>query len=140
MLYSVFRCRTANMSKCLKRNSSFLQLLHEAKSPSQRQAILKHITPDQIRAFDEICNHILCGYCKLDKSSRLLLRKNIHTLKKISDRNISNSAKKKIINQKGGGFGKIFPVILKAILKGKDLVVKHKKLLETVAGVAAALV
>ena len=127
------------MSSCLKRNLPFLQLLHESKNNSQRRALLKHITSDQIRAFDEICNHVLCGHCKLDNQSRLLLRKNIDTLRKISSRSIKNSAKKKIINQKGGGFGKIFPVILKAILKSKDFIVNHKKAFETAATVAEAL-
>ena len=131
--------QAVNMSSCLKRNLPFLQLLHESKNNRQKRALLNHITADQIRAFDEICNHILRGHCKLDNQSRLLLRKNINTLKKISSRNITNSAKKKIINQKGGGFGKIFPIVLKAILKSKDFIVNHKKAFETAATDAEAL-
>lgn len=127
------------MSNCLKRNLPFLQLLHDSKSNKQKQALLKHITSDQIRALDEICNHLLCGHCKLDKQSRIVLRNNVKVLEKIGSRTISYPQKKKIINQKGGGFKKIIPVILKEILKSKDLIVKHKDLLEKIAGVAAML-
>ena len=58
----------------------------------------------------------------------------------MASRSMSYTAKKKLINQRGGGFKKLIPVILKAILKSKDLIVKHKKLIETIAGVAATLV
>ena len=127
------------MSNCLNRNLPFLELIHQSQNNKQIRALLTHITPDQVRALMEISNHLISGHCKLDKQTRLFLRKNINTLNKMASRNISYSAKKKIINQKGGGFKKLFPVILKAILKTKDLVVKHKKVLEGIASVAAAL-
>ena len=105
------------MSNCLKRNLIFLQFLNESKDDKQIQALLKTITPDQIKMFSEICNHLICGHCKLDKNSRAFLRKKLNILKKMASTKVSNAAKKKIINQKGSGvFKKVLPVIVKAIL------------------------
>ena len=105
------------MSNCLKRNLLFLQFLHESGDKKQIQALLKNITPDQIRAFAEICNHLICGHCKLDKDSRIFLRKNVNILKTMASLNILDATKKKIINQKGGGiFLKVIPIILKSVL------------------------
>ena len=59
------------MSNCIKRNLLFLQFLNESSDKKQIQALLKNITSDQIRAFTEICNHLICGHCKLDKDSRI---------------------------------------------------------------------
>jgi len=105
------------MSNCIKRNLLFLQFLNESSDKKQIQALLKNITSDQIRAFTEICNHLICGHCKLDKDSRILLKKKVNILKTMASKNISDATKKKIINQKGGGiFSKVIPVILKSIL------------------------
>ena len=55
------------MSNCLKRNIAFLRFLEEAKNGNQIQAVLKSATPSQVQAISEICNHVICGHCKLDK-------------------------------------------------------------------------
>lgn len=105
------------MSNCLKRNLLFLQFLNESTNDKQIQALLKNITPDQIKAFAEISNHLICGHCKLDKRSRAFLRKKVNILKKMASTKYSHLKKKKFVNQKGGGgFQKVIPVIIKAIL------------------------
>ena len=104
------------MSKCLKRNLLFLQFLNDSKDKNQVQAILKTATPSQVRALTEICNHLVGGHCKLDKNSRNILKKKVVILKKVASAKKPYAVKKRFISQKGGGFLKIIPVILKAIL------------------------
>ena len=131
---------SSNMSNCLKRNLLFLHFLNESGDKKQKNALLKNITRDQIRAFSEICNHLICGHCKMDKKDRIILRKKLNTLKKIASRKVSFRTKKSMINQRGGNvFKSLIPVILKTILKSKDLLIKHKKLIETVASAAVLL-
>ena len=128
------------MSNCLKRNLLFLHFLNESRDKKQINALLKNITHDQMRVFSEICNHLLCGHCKMDKSDRIILRKKLNTLKKIASTKVSFKTKKKIMNQRGnGGFKNLIPTILKTIIKSKDLLIKHKKLIESVATAAAAV-
>lgn len=104
------------MSNCLKRNISFLQFLEESTDANQIQAILKFATPSQVQALSEICNHLVCGHCKLDKKSRGILRKKVPILKKVASAKKTYAQKKRIISQKGGGFTKIVPIIVKALL------------------------
>ena len=104
------------MSNSLKRNIAFLQFLEESKDGKQIQAILKSATPSQVRAISEICNHIICGHCKLDKKSREILRKKVPVLKKVASTKKTYLNKRKIISQKGGGLLKVVPIILKAVL------------------------
>ena len=131
---------STNMSNCLKRNLLFIHFLNESKDVKQINGLLKNITHDQMKAFTEICNHLLCGHCKMDKNDRIMLRKKLPSLKKIASTKYSFKNKKKIINQRGSGFFKnLIPVIFKTILKSKDLIIKHKDLIEKIASVAVLL-
>ena len=128
------------MSNCLKRNLLFLHFLNESRDKKQINALLKNITRDQMKAFTEICNHLICGHCKMDKNDRIILRTKLPTLKKIASTKYSFTAKKKIVNQRGSGvFKNLIPVIFRTILKAKDLIIKHKDLIESVASVAVLL-
>ena len=126
------------MSNCLRRNLQFLHFLNEAKDKKQINALLKNITRDQVKVFTEICNHLICGHCKIDKQDRAILRNKLTTLKQVASTKNSFATKKKIINQKGRGltFKTLIPTILKTILKSKDLIVKHKDLIESLASAA----
>tara|TARA_B100000470_G_scaffold207674_1_gene183920 strand:+ start:407 stop:754 length:348 start_codon:yes stop_codon:yes gene_type:complete len=104
------------MSNCLKRNIGFLRFLEEAKNGNQIQAVLKSATPSQVQAISEICNHVICGYCKLDKKSRDILRKKIPELKKVASTKKTYGNKKRIISQTGGGLLKVVPILIKAVL------------------------
>ena len=77
------------MSTCLKNNILFIQFLNESKDKDQLRAILKTATPSQVRALSEICHHLVCGHCKIDKKSRGILRKKIDILKKVASTNKS---------------------------------------------------
>lgn len=124
------------MSNCLKRNANFLNFLNNSKDKKQINALLNTISRDQVKALSEICNHLLCGHCKMDKNDRVTLRNNVKSLKKIASPKASFKAKKKIINQNGGNaFKDILPVALKSILKAKDFIVKNKELIGTIAGI-----
>ena len=128
------------MSNCLRRNLQFLYFLNEAKDKKQINALLKNITRDQVKVFTEICNHLICGHCKIDKQDRAILRNKLTILKRVASRKNSFATKKKIINQKGSGlFKSLIPTILKTILKSKDLIVKHKDLIESLASAAMLL-
>ena len=105
------------MSKCLRDNLHFLKLLQETKSKSQKQALIKTATPSQIRALSEICLHILTGSCQLTAKDRKTLRGKIGSLKKIASSTNSYKHKKQHVNQKGGGFLKLIPILLNTILK-----------------------
>jgi len=104
------------MSKCLKDNVHFLKLLQETKSKSQKQALIKSVTPSQIRAFSEICLHILTGNCRLTERDRIALRSKIKTLKKIASSSNTYKQKKRHINQKGSGFLKLIPILVKTVV------------------------
>ena len=104
------------MSKCLNDNLHFLKLLQETKSKNQKQALIKSATPSQIRAISEICLHILTGNCRLCERDRKALRSKIKILKKIASSSNTYQQKKRHINQEGGGFLKIIPLLLKTIL------------------------
>jgi len=128
------------MSNCLRRNLQFLHFLNEAKDKKQINALLKNITRDQVKVFSEICNHLICGHCKMDKQDRIILRNKLATIKKIASKKNSFATKKNIINQRGSGvFKDIIPTILKTILKSKDLIVKHKDIIESLASAAMLL-
>ena len=102
-----------NLPASLKNNLSFLTLLYETENPEQRRALLETSTPGQIRALVELCNHVLHRRCKLDKSSRKKLRKNLKYMKKVASPSKTFRRKRRIISQRGGG---IFSISLPALL------------------------
>merc|ERR1712212_1310726 len=53
-----------NMSACLKKNLGFFRFFTETDSLKQKRALLENITPSQLRALSEICNHLLTKHCK----------------------------------------------------------------------------
>ena len=48
-----------NMSACLRENLGFFKFFTETDSSKQKRALLENITPSQLRALSEICNHLL---------------------------------------------------------------------------------
>ena len=105
------------MSKGLKSNLSFLNLLKETESEVQRQALLDTATPSQIRSLTEICHHTLYGYCKLDKTSRKKLRRNKKLLQKVASTDRTFKSKRRFVSQSGGGiFSVLLPTLLSTVL------------------------
>jgi len=102
-----------NLPASLQNNLSFLTLLRETENPEQRRALLETSTPGQIRALAELSRHVLYGHCKLDKSSRKKLRKNLKYLQKVASPSKTFRSKRRILSQRGGG---IFSILLPALL------------------------
>ena len=57
-----------NMLACLKESLGFFKFFTEIDSLKQKGAFLENITPSQLRALSEVCNHLLTNHCKLEKA------------------------------------------------------------------------
>ena len=72
------------MSACLQENLGFFRFFVETDSEKQKRALLENITPSQLRALSEVCNHLLTKHCNLDIWTRRKLRKKVETLKRVA--------------------------------------------------------
>ena len=104
-----------NMSACLKENLGFFKFFTETDSSKQKRALLENITPSQLRALSEVCNHLLTKHCKLDIGTRKKLRKKADTLKRVVTRGRNYKQKKKVINQHGKGLVALLPLIASVV-------------------------
>lgn len=92
------------MSACIKRNSSLLKLLLNANN-RQRQALLRTLTSDQIRAISECClNSLSKDILHLTPRQERTLKKKKKLLHLLAKKNVSSRKKKQILIQHGGGF------------------------------------
>ena len=48
---------------CMRKNILYFKLLSETDSNKQRLALLKTITPSQLRILSEVTNHLLTKHC-----------------------------------------------------------------------------
>lgn len=96
---------------CLKKNLSYFKLLSETDSNKQRLALLKTITPSQLRILSEVSNHLLTKHCKLNQETRKKLRRKLKVLKKVGKNTNNYKAKKKTVTQHGKGLSKLIPII-----------------------------
>ena len=114
-----------NMSKCLRDNIPFLQLLIET-SENQRQHLLDSATPCQVRAIAELCINIYRrrfnkAISILDTDTRKEVLKNILPVQKAATKNISFRKKRKLLSkdhrdQKGAGlFSVLLPLALSVL-------------------------
>ena len=108
-------CHAENMSACLKENLGFFKFFTETDSSKQKRALLENITPSQLRALSEICNHLLTKHCKLDIGTRKRLRKKSDILKRVVTRGRNYKQKKKVINQHGEGLIALLPLIASVV-------------------------
>ena len=103
------------MSACLKENLGFFRFFTQTDSLKQKRALLENITPSQLRALSEVCNHLLTKHCKLDIGTRKKLRKKADTLKRVVTRGKNYKQKKKVINQHGKGLVALLPLIASVV-------------------------
>ena len=68
------------MSTCLKENSGLFNFFTETDNLKQKRTWLENITPSQLRALSEVCNHLLTKHCKLDIGTRKKLKRKGDTL------------------------------------------------------------
>ena len=113
------------MSRCLRDNLPFLQLLIET-SEKQRQSLLDSATPCQVRAIAELCLNICRGRFNktisiLDSDTRKEVLRNILPVQKVATKNISFRKKRKLLSkdhrdQKGAGlFSVLLPLALSVL-------------------------
>ena len=102
-----FRCapprpsfqRVTAMSKRLRQNSGLLLFLMERLTPRQRTAVLKTLTPEQIKALGEIAVNAVYGTIFIAKQHKKKLRKHVKTLEYIGDnRNSLQKRKETLVN------------------------------------------
>ena len=103
------------MSDCLKENLGFFKFLSKTDSQKQKRALLKNITPSQLRALSEVCNHLLTKHCRLSSRTRNTLRKKVGTLKRVAIKGHNYKAKKKVVTQHGKGLIALLPALLSVV-------------------------
>lgn len=98
--------------KNIRKHQHFLQIL--AKShPSQRKALVRTATTEQIKCLCEICLNILVGNVPVNIQK---LKKHKNTLRKLAKKTCSIKKKKKLlINQTGGFLPLLAPAIVSAL-------------------------
>ena len=103
------------MSACLKENLGFFKFFVETESEKQKRALLQNITPSQLRALSEVCNHLITKHCKIDYWTRKRLRKKVGTLKRVAIKGKNFKEKKRVVTQHDEGLLKLLPTILSAV-------------------------
>lgn len=93
----------------IKRNVDFLSIL-KSSSPSQRKAILKTMSPDQLKCLCEICHNVLRGVLPVNVNK---LRRYKKAMRDLASRSLSNKVKKSILIKQSGGF---LPFLIPAVL------------------------
>ena len=101
------------MSACIRRNRILLERLFKARGATRR-AILNNAQPDFLNALCEIAFNILHGKIPLTRRQYSQLQKQKTCIRNFASKSVSLSKKKKkLVNQKGGGF--IFPLLSAAL-------------------------
>lgn len=92
------------------RHVHLLHVLSNA-TPQQRKAILRSASIDQIKSICEICKNLLSGNIRSVNPKKLISYKKI--IRKLADKKIPISSKRKLITNQTGGF---LPLILPAVI------------------------
>jgi len=87
--------------KRIKSNYHTLQVLKTAQ-PKLRKAIISNSNRELVHCISECILNILNGNLKLTDCSKRKLRKHKTVLRKVADKKVSASVKKRLINQRGG--------------------------------------
>ncbi|KAJ8029815.1 hypothetical protein HOLleu_29309 [Holothuria leucospilota] len=90
------------MSRRVTEQAPFLHVLTRGTT-QQRSALLKRIHNDLVICLCECALNILKGNVKLTPSEKLNLQRHRAKLRKLVDRKVSLSQKRKVFRQKGGG-------------------------------------
>ena len=111
----LFDSRDENMSDCVKENLGFFKFFTETDSQKQKRALLKNISPSQLRALSEVCYHLLTKHCKLSSRTRKKLKRKVNTLKRVAVKGHNYKAKKKVVTQHGKGLIALLPALLSVV-------------------------
>jgi len=100
------------MSRNVKQQFAFIQLLADNKSSNQRNLLLKSITRDQLLALSEIALNLLRGVLVLSPANKKKLSKHKSFIRLLSDKKVTQVSKKKAVESKGS----IVSLMLKGVL------------------------
>ena len=92
------------MSAVVKRALPLLQTLAEAK-PKFKKAIIKHASPELLKAISEIVLNMLKGIIPLSPQQKQRLSRYKNVFRALAKKGISAVKKRKLLIQKGGGAG-----------------------------------
>lgn len=87
--------------KRIKSNYHALQVLKSAQ-PKLRKAIILNCNRDLLNSISECVLNVLNGNIKLTECLKKKLRKHKVILRKIVDKSVTHTTKKKLLNQSGG--------------------------------------
>jgi hypothetical protein len=107
----------------IKSNYHALQVLKAAK-PKLRKAIISNCDRELLNSICECIMNVLRGNIKLSDCAKRKLRNHRATLRKVADRHVSLSAKKRAIVQRGGFLlpllGAVLPTLASLIFRPHD--------------------
>ena len=92
------------MSAVVKRALPLLHTLAEAK-PKFKKAIIKHASPELLKAISEIVLNMLKGIIPLSPQQKQRLSRYKNVFRALAKKGLSAVKKRKLLVQKGGGAG-----------------------------------
>lgn len=108
------------VSQNVRRHAAHLHVLSHCKG-KQAAGLIKHASPDLIRAICECALNSLHGRVPHTAREKRILKRHKRSIKALVDKKIKQSKKRSLIIQKGKGF---LPYILGPILSGLTSVAK----------------
>jgi hypothetical protein len=100
--------------KRVKSNYNVLHVLKNAK-PKLRKAIISNCTPDLINCISECALNVLRGTIKLSTCMKRKLRKHRGQLRKVTDKSVPLTSKRRLVVQKGGFLVPLLSAVLPLI-------------------------
>jgi hypothetical protein len=91
------------MMKRIKKNYHALNVLKSAQ-PKLRNAKISNCNRELFNCISECILNVLNGNLKVSDCAKQKLRKHKSVLRKVADKRVTPSAKKRLINQRGGFF------------------------------------
>ena len=89
------------MSKLIKDNAPFLQLLLHITSKAQRKSLLNSITNEQVKVLSEIAHNLLQGTIPFNTVQKVKLKKYKSFIRLLGNTSVAIKAKKQNISKKG---------------------------------------
>lgn len=99
------------MSTRIKANTPFLHLLARS-SLKKRKNLLKQATKEELASLFEICLNIIRGNIPVQGKDYKRLKRQKQLIRRLADKKVSVTQKKKLINQKGGFIGSLAAIAL----------------------------
>lgn len=107
--------KQAEISPIVCNNSQFLHQLASTKSENKKRKLLKQAATDQLLALAEICLNIVKSRFKLTTRQKKRLLPYADFVRRLS-RARSERGARKILVQRGSGFGGVFAALLTPVL------------------------